>query len=100
MIEIWSAVSAAILLLVVAALVFFNYFPWWGALLVALAGYLFIESALRQRLTQLMLRVVLVLAFISVVLLVWNYHTEVVVLAVVGLALFLLIDNVREVIGR
>ena len=57
-IEFWSAVSAAVLLLVTAALVWIDAFPWWAALLVALAGYVLIESTLRQRLTQLMLRIV------------------------------------------
>jgi len=99
-VEFWSAVSAAVLLLVTAALVWFSVLPWWGALVVAMAGYVFIESALRQRLTQLMLRISLVLAFVSVVLIAWNYHTELVVAGVVGLALFLLVDNVREVVSR
>ncbi|HEY7023942.1 MAG TPA: hypothetical protein VH371_03145 [Candidatus Limnocylindrales bacterium] len=99
-IEIWSAVSAALLLVAVAVLVWFEVLPWWAAIPVALAGYLLIESAFRRRLTQLTLRLVLILAFIAVALLVINYSAEIVIVGIVGLAVFLLVDNLREVLGR
>jgi hypothetical protein len=99
-VEIWSAISAAILLLAIGALVWFDFLPWWSAIVVALAGYLFFESAFRQRLTLLTLRIVLVLAFIAVALLVIHYAAEIVIVAIVGLAAFLLVDNLREVLGR
>src|SRR3954453_15169364 len=99
-VEIWSAVSAAVLLVAVGALVWLNILPWWAAIPVALAGYLVIESAFRRRLTQLTLRIVLILAVISIALLVWNFRPEIVLLGIVGLAVFLLVDNLREVLGR
>jgi len=99
-IEVWSAISAAVVLLVTASLVWFNFVPWWGALLIALAGYIFIESAMRRHLTLLSNRLVLILAFITLVLVAWHWRTELVVAGVVGLAIFLLVDNVREVLGR
>jgi hypothetical protein len=99
-VEIWSAVSAAVLLLVTASLVWFDFVPWWGALLIALTGYLLIESAIRRRLTLLSNRIVLILAFITIALVAWHWRTELVVVGVVGLAVFLFVDNVREVLGR
>jgi hypothetical protein len=99
-VEIWSAVSAALLLVAVGALVWFNVLPWWAAIVAALGGYLLIESAFRRRLTQLTLRIVLILAVISIALLVLAYLPELVITAIVGLALFLLVDNLREVLGR
>src|SRR5918994_1430967 len=96
-VEVWSAVSAAVLLLVTAALVWFSFLPWWGALVIALAGYLVIESAIRRRLTVVSNRLVLLLAGITILLVAWHWRTEVVIAGVVGLAVFLLVDNVREV---
>ena len=99
-IEIWSAISAAVLLITVGALVWFDVLPWWAAIPAARAGYLFIESAFRRRLTQLTLRIVLILAVIAIALLVINYRVEIIVSGIVALAVFLLIDNLREVFGR
>ena len=99
-VEIWSAVSAAVLLVVIGALVWLGILPWWAAIAAALAGYLLVESAFRRRLTQLTLRIVLILAVISIALLVVNFRAEIGLLAIVGLAGFLLIDNLREVLRR
>src|SRR3954452_886153 len=99
-IEIWSAISAAVLLVTVGALVWLNLLPWWAAIAAALGGYLLIESAFRRRLTQLTLRIVLILAVISIALLVVNFRAEIGLLAIVALAGFLLIDNLREVLRR
>ncbi|HYI21907.1 MAG TPA: hypothetical protein VEX62_04640, partial [Candidatus Limnocylindrales bacterium] len=99
-VEIWSAVSAAFLLVTMAALVWFEFLPWWGALLIALAGYLVLESAFRRHLTQLTLRIVVGLALITIALTAWNWRMELAVAAVVGLAVFILVENVREVLGR
>src|SRR4051794_10220861 len=99
-IEIWSAISAAVLLVTVGALVWLNLLPWWAAIAAALGGYLLIESAFRRRLTQLTLRIVLILAVVSIALLVVNFRAEIGLLAIVALAGFLLVDNLREVLGR
>jgi hypothetical protein len=99
-VELWSAISVGVLLLVVAGLVFFRLVPWWAALLVGVVGYILIESALRRRLTTLLLRVVLVLAVLGAVLLAFDFRMEFVLVAVAGLALLVVADNVREVSGR
>ena len=100
LVEIWSAVSVGVLLLVVAGLVFLRLVPWGGALLVGLVGYILIESALRRRLTRLLLRSVLILAIVGALILAVDFALELVLLAVVGLALVVVLDNVREVAGR
>jgi hypothetical protein len=99
-IEIWSAVSAALVLFAVGALVWLGFVPWWAAIVLALASYLVIESAFRRHLSQLLLRIVVILAFVAFVLLVANYMTQIVLIGIVGLAVFLLVDNLREVLGR
>jgi hypothetical protein len=51
-------------------------------------------------LSQLLLRIVVILAFVAFALLVANYMTQIVLIGIVGLAVFLLVDNLREVLGR
>ncbi len=99
-VEVWSAISVGVLLLLVAGLVFFRLVPWWGALIVGVVGYILIESALRRRLTLLLLRLVLVLAVVGAVILVFDFRLELILAAVAGLALLVVADNVREVSGR
>jgi hypothetical protein len=99
-VEIWSAVSAAVLLFAIGALVWLRFLPWWAAIPAALAGYVVIESAFRRHLSQLVLRVVVVLALIAIILLAVNFAAQVILAGIVGLAVFLLIDNLREVLGR
>jgi len=96
-IEVWSAVSAGVLLFVIAGLVFFRLVPWWAAFLVGIFGYIIIEAALRRRLTTLLLRSVLVLATFLAVLLIYDFRMELVLVGVAGLALVVVADNVREV---
>jgi hypothetical protein len=99
-VEIWSAISVGALLLLVSSLVFFRLVPWGAALLIAVVGYIVIESALRRRLTLLLLRIVLILAILSAFILVIDFSLELVLVAVAALALVVVYDNVREVSGR
>ncbi|MFV2062934.1 MAG: hypothetical protein ACC726_05400, partial [Chloroflexota bacterium] len=99
-IEVWSAVSVGLLLIVITALVFFRLVPWWAALLVGIGGYILIEAALRRHLTSLVLRAVLVLAVFAAVLLLYDFRLDLVLAAVAGLALVVVADNVREISRR
>ena len=67
------------------------------ALLIGFGGYLLIESAFRRRLTQLLLRLTLVLAIISIVILTWTFAFQIVIGAIVALAIVVLADNLREI---
>jgi hypothetical protein len=99
-VEVWSAVSVGVLLLTLAVLVAFELVTWVGALLLAVGGYILIEAALRRRLTTVLLRVVLVLAVISAVILVFQFRIELIMAAVAALAVIVVAENVREVSGR
>jgi hypothetical protein len=99
-VELWSAISIGMLLLFVAGATFFRVLPWWGALLVGIAGYVLIEAALRRRLSILLLRLVLVLAVFTAVLLIFDFRMELVVAAVAALALIVAADNIREISNR
>jgi hypothetical protein len=99
-VEVWSAVSVGVLLLTLAVLVGLELVTWFGALLLAVGGYIVIEAALRRRLTTALLRVVLVLAIITAVILVFDFRLELIMAAVAGLAIIVVAENVREVSGR
>jgi uncharacterized membrane protein len=81
------------------ALLYTAVVPWWGALLIAVGGYVLIEAAFRRRLTQLLLAVTIVLAVVGAILLALVYATELVILAIVAVAVLTLLDNVRELRG-
>jgi hypothetical protein len=99
-VELWSAISIGMLLLFIAGATFFHVLPWWGALLVGIAGYVLIEAALRRRLSILLLRLVLVLAVVTAVLLIFDFRMELVVAAIAALALIVAADNIREISNR
>ena len=70
--------------------------PLWAALAIALAGYTVLEAAFRRRLTLLTLRVELALAVVGAAILIWEGLFLIIVAAVAGLALVVVLDNVRE----
>ena len=96
LVEFWSALSVGLLLLTVAALVWFAIVPWWGALLIALAAYVVLEAAFRRRLMLLTLRIELALAVVGAVILIYELRFAVIIGAIVALALLILADNLRE----
>lgn len=99
LVELWSAVSVGLLLLATVLLVYLGILSPIGTVLVVAAAYAFVEAAFRRRLTILLLRVTLLLAIIGAVVLAVTYATEVLVVALVGLAAVILVDNVRELRG-
>ena len=99
-VEVWSAVSVGLLLLTLAILVGLELVTWLGALFLAVGGYVIVEAALRRRLTIGLLRVVLVLAIVTAAILVFDFRIELIMAAVAGLAIIIVVENVREVTGR
>ncbi len=95
-VEFWSAVSVGLLLLAIVGLVSLRLVPWWGALLIAFAGYVVLEAAFRRQLTLLTLRVELTLAIIGAAILIWEGMFVIVIAAIAALALVIVLDNVRE----
>ena len=95
-VEFWSALSVGLLLLAIVALVSLRLVPLWAALAIALAGYTVLEAAFRRRLTLLTLRVELALAMVGAAILIWEGLFLIIVAAVAGLALVVVLDNVRE----
>jgi hypothetical protein len=97
LVEFWSAISIGILLLAEVVMLVTGIVPWYTALFVGFGGYLLVEAAFRRRLTQLLLRLALFLAVVSIAILAVNYATYLIVAAIAALALIVLTDNVREI---
>jgi hypothetical protein len=98
-VEFWSAVSAGLLVIVVAGMLFAGILPIWATLLVAIVGYVVIEAAFRRRLTALALTATLILATVGAIVLILT-HLALVIVAAVGLvALLAIVDNIRELRG-
>jgi hypothetical protein len=96
-IELWSAISVALLLLAVVGLIFIVKTTWIVAFLLGLVGYVLIESAFRRRLTNLLLRTTLLLAIVALALLAVQFANVLIVAVIVVFALIIFADNLREV---
>ena len=97
LVEVWSAVSIGVLLLAEVFMLATGIVPWYTALFIGVGGYFLVEAAFRRRLTQVLLRLTLLLAVITMAILAVTYATYIVIAAIAGLALVVLADNVREV---
>jgi len=97
LVEVWSAVSISVLLLAEVAMLVTGIVPWYWALIIGVGGYILVEAAFRRRLTQVLLRLTLLLAVLSLAILAVTYATTLVILGIAALAFIVLADNVREV---
>jgi hypothetical protein len=95
-VELWSAISAGVLLIVLVVTLYLEVVPIWGALLLTVGGYVAIEAAFRRRLVQLSLRLTLLLAIIGAIVLAVAYLPFLIVAAIAGVAILAIVDNVRE----
>ena len=95
-VELWSAISAGVLVIVLATTLYTGILPIWGALLLTIGGYIAIEAAFRRRLTRLALRITLFLAIVAAVILVIEFLPFLIVAAIAGVAILAIVDNVRE----
>ena len=96
LVEFWSAISAGVLVIVLAVLLYLELVPIWGAVLLTVGGYVALEAAFRRRLVQLVLRLTLLLAIIGAIVLGIAYLPLIIVAAIAGVALLAIVDNVRE----
>jgi hypothetical protein len=95
-VEFWSAVSAGALLIAIAGLLYLGLVPAWGALALALGGYVLIEAAFQRRLVEMILRVTVLLATLGAIVLALTHASLLIVAAVIVVALVTIADNLRE----
>ncbi|HSS36247.1 MAG TPA: hypothetical protein VLR93_08220 [Patescibacteria group bacterium] len=96
-VEFWSAISVSLALIALIALIYVTRLPTWAGILFAVVGYFALEAVFRRRLIDLLLRLTLLMALLGAVILAVSYATQLVVLAIAGVAILTLIDNVREI---
>ena len=98
--ETWAALSVGVLVIALAVILWFHILPLAPTLLLLVIGYLAIESFAQRRVETLLLRITIVLAAISALLLGWVYVRELVLLGLGALGVFILLDNARELVRR
>jgi hypothetical protein len=94
--ELWSALGVGLLVLGVIAVAYLTEVGAWGALALALGVYVLLESAFHRRVLRLLLWVTLGLAVVAAAILVFEFALQLLIAAVVGVAILTIADNVRE----
>ena len=94
--ELWAALSVSALLIALAAFVLFAPADVWAAVIVLVLAFLIGESVLRGTFTRVVNRIAVVLALISVVVLLVEFWKVALVALLLGFAVFLIYQRVRE----
>jgi hypothetical protein len=100
LLDLWGAISGALLLLVVLLLVIYAPANWYVWVVVAVLILLGMESWLRRRLAQYLISVTIFLAFVTTLVLLVTYWRAALVLGVLVLAFVMIRDNLRELRHR
>ena len=95
----WAAVSGGLLLLIVVGLVYFRPPTWPFWLVGVLVAFGAMEAATRGRLRSYLYGLTIALAIFNGAILLYEFWLEAIVLAVVGLVVLMIRDNLREVFG-
>ncbi len=98
--EAWAALSVGLLVAGLAVIIWLRILPPVVALIVLFGSYLAIESFFRRDVKDLVLRLTLILAFISVAVLIVTFLREVVLVGLLALGVLLIVDNIGELRRR
>ena len=98
-VDVWSAVSVALAILLLAGLLITDTRDWWVGLLVIVAGYVAIEAVVRRRFLRLLLDLTIVLAIIAGAIVVITNLPVFIAAGLVAIGVLILRDNVRELRG-
>jgi hypothetical protein len=96
-VEIWAALSNAVILLIILLLVILqpeHWFTWLIGLGVVFAG---IEATIQQRLTDYLLNIIIILAVISAFILLVEFWRWIISFALIGLIMYTILGNLREI---
>src|SRR5262245_39511324 len=97
--EVWGAVSISLLLLALLGLIVGAREHLWVGLVALAAAFVVVEAIFRRGLTRLVTTVTVALAVVSVLVLIYTFFWQIVVLLVLAAGLYLLWDNVGELRG-
>jgi hypothetical protein len=97
LVEIWGALSNAVILIGIVLLLFFrpaNWPIWLVVLGVLIAG---IEALMHASLIDFMLNIIIVLAVIAGIILLIEFWDWILILALIGMVVFLIRGNLQEI---
>lgn len=98
--EAWAALSVGLLIAALAVIVWFRILPPTTAILVLLGSYLAIESFFDRNIVELVLKITVVLAILSALILAVAYLRELFLAGLLGLGILLIVDNLGEIRRR
>lgn len=96
LLDVWSAVSVALAVLLLGVLLITGAAPWWLGLVVIAAGYVAIEALVRRRFLRLLLDLTILLAIVGAAILLSTSLVVFVALGLLAIGVIILRDNVRE----
>lgn len=99
LLESWSALSAGLLLIGFALLLFLEPAQFFIGTAALVLGFGVIEASLRRRLQELLLSISVILAVMTSFVLVYEFLWELLSAVVVGVALLIIVTNWRELRG-
>jgi hypothetical protein len=95
-VEIWAAISGALILLVIFTVLFFrpdHWFVWLIGLGVVMGA---IENLVRGNLMNYLLTIVIILAIIAAIILLVEFWKWFLALMLIGLVIFIILGNLQE----
>ena len=98
--EAWAALSVGLLIAALAIIVWFRILPPGLAIVVLIGSYLAVESFFDRNVLELVLRITVVLAMISALILAITYLRELFLAGLLALGLILVLDSLGEVRRR
>ena len=96
LLDVWSAISVALAVLLLGALLITGAAPWWLGLVVIVAGYVAIEALVRRRFLRLLLNLTILLAIVGAAILLYTSLMVFVAVGLLAIGYVILRDNVRE----
>ena len=96
LLDVWSAISVAVAVLLLGALLITGAAPWWLGLVVIVAGYVAIEALVRRRFLRLLLNLTILLAIVGAAILLYTSLMVFVAVGLLAIGYVILRDNVRE----
>jgi hypothetical protein len=96
LVDIWAALSGALAILAVAFLVVSQPNNWLALILGVLLIFGAIDAVTRGRLTNYLLSAAIILAIIAGFILVIEFWLAMLVIAIVAVVIFMIVDNLRE----
>lgn len=98
--ETWAALSVGLVLIGLVVIVVFERSHLTEVLVASIALFAFVEAGFRKRLTNLISSVNIGLAVVAILVVVYEFFWHLVILAVLVVGIYVLWDNLRELLRR